>query len=73
MPARRRAKIDPPVDARRELARQPVSPELAIVVRASGYKGEIPNALWALEWLGFLAGHRAEAIDRERAEGNRGQ
>lgn len=62
----RAGRVDPLAEHRRQIARQPVSPELLILLRASGHRGPVLSQLHGLELLGFLAGHRAGAIEESQ-------
>ncbi len=57
-PARRPVRVDPLAEDRCRLARTEPSPELLIMLRAAGFKGEVYSALHALELLGTLASGR---------------
>ena len=54
-PARRPVKVDPLAEHRRRLAQMAPSPEILILLRATGYRGEVYSALHALELFAFIA------------------
>ena len=53
--ARRPVKVDPLAEHRRRLARMAPSPGILILLRATGYRGEVYSALHALELFAFIA------------------
>lgn len=45
--------VDPLVEHRIRLAKEPADPALLIVIRAMGHRGEVSSQLHALELIGY--------------------